>query len=738
MPRWLKALLIVAALAWAVVVYRPYLLGTDADSRGFLGGDLETLVEAAGPGDAQLVALQDMSAADYVQAAGAEGSFLGGASLALSRRLWGVNPSSAFIYRLENLLLLVALGLGLGHFVRRLLVPWTGLDHARAAARGVPVVMGLHPFTVHAVARIGARPEFLSMALGAWAAASYLRARQERKPGGVLLAGALAVLAHLAGGFGFGLAILLALAEGLAVQRYQSARRRVLRGLTTGLVFLGLASVELAVRGAFDVPLASQDRLPHAVGGVFERFAIVLVPLPLAGLLAVLPIALFLVAMHPALRAARAAPRLWGYLLFVWAGVLLATLLLHVGDSRVRFGDFTSAADLFPAAVIWCAGLVIVATGVQGFRRLVLPVALAVGLGVVSLAQAWTHTSAVRATHRVRSAVEAGALAALDLQRELAREGRGSAAGPSVIVLDPPSTERELPIDPFRAGIGFYLDPSLTGKSNKLQPPLLARPAALVAFARQPEFDVRRRGGLVVVRPRTSEASAAQVVRLPAPSPLEVPPLWRSDPLSPELNLDPLNFGAVVTVVEGAPPAGGLPTSLTFRGRASAPPAEGARGSSEGVWVRSRGRIEGRFDVGAELDWLLAGRITRVGFESGLARLASGQFHPDLLGLEQTGDVEFERVGRDWRTAIPAEGAELRPLVPDQDDQFVLVQLDLVSLALRELVADTSGAGQLRFADAEVGARAVAWMLERRVAGHTIWRTGGRTEGPAPAEPVIE
>lgn len=734
MPRWLKALLIVAAVLWAGVVYRPYLVGSDVESRGFLGDDLEVLVVAAGSEGAQVAALQDMDASDYLNAAGPEGSYLGGASLALSRRLWQVSESSATLYRLENLLLLLAIGLGLGQFVRRLLLPWTGLDHARAAARGVPVVMALHPFTVHAVARIGSRPEFLSMALGAWAAAAYLRARQERKPGGILLAGVLALLTYLAGGFGLGLAILLGVAEGVSVQRYQNGKRRCLRGLTTFAVFACIASVELFARRATLGPEGDLALGGYAIERIFERLGILLIPLPTPGVLQVLAVLLFLVAMHPALRAARAAPRLWGWLLFVWGGVLCATLVLKGGEAHVGLGDFTSAARLFPAAIIWCAGLVIVATGVQGFRRLVLPIALAVGLGCLSLAQSGAHTDAVRATYAARVAIENGAREAQELQKALAREGRGTTAGPSVILLRDEAVGGTAPlIDPFGAGVAFYLDRSLVAERFAVRPPLLATPAAFAAFAREPEFNERRRGGLVLVRgdadpsmPPGSSLSAFQ--RLPAPSPVEVPPLWRGDPQSPELNLDPFNFGAVLTVLDGPPGANELPTRLDFHGRA----ANDWGGSFEGVWVRSRGRIEGRFDVSSSLVWLLSRRVTRVGFESGLGRLATGHFYPglDSVNPKSSHPLTFEVVGDDWRIAIPADGAELSPLDQAASDEYVLVLLDLDDLSLRECVASTGTSGSLIFKNARPapGTGELAWSLERRVNGRVVWRTRGRVQ----------
>jgi len=715
MPRWLKTLLILAAVLWAGVVYQPYLLGADAESRGFVGDDLTVLVAAAGADPDQVTALQDMSAAEYLAAAGPSGSYLGGASLALSRRLWQVTESSATLYRLENLLLLLALGLGLGQFVRRFLIPWTGLDHARAAARGVPVVLGLHPFTVHAVARIESRPDILALALGAWAAASYLRARQERKPGGLLLAAAIAALAHLAGGFGVGLAVLLAVAEGLSVQRYQAGRRRLLRALTTFVLFTLVAGLELVARRAGGVAPEALDLMPRQLGGLFERLGILLIPLPTPGVLQVLAVLLFLVAMHPALRAARAAPRLWGWLLFVWGAVLTATLAVHVGAVRVGLGDFTSAADLFPAAVIWCAGLVIVATGVQGFRRLFLPIGLALGLGILSLSQAGAHTDAVRATQSVRAELERGADAALAFEAALAREGRSTAAGPSVIVLRGTTDEAEPElINPFTRGVADYLAPTLTGERRAVRPPLLATPAAFLAFAREPEFDERRRGGLVVV-------NGGEVIQVPPPAPVETPPLWRGDPLSPDLNLDPRNYGAVLAVVEL--PDDPLPTELAFRVRGQAE----RRGALEGVWVRTRGRVEGRFDVSLSLDWLLAERIARVSFESGLARVESGQFQAELAA---TTELTFTKEGDAWRVAVPTDGAELSPITEPASDRYVLVQLGLADLGLRELVADTETPGTLRFAGAEPGPGAgqTAWALERRIDGRVVWRARGRVQ----------
>ena len=156
MPSWLKNFLLLGAFLLLGSVYGPYLRGggddvTDATG-GFVGKDLLVLADAAGgraysASSVEPLPMQEMSLAAFAEAGG-RGSVLSGASMALSRRLWGVTGSSAKFYRLENLLLLLLAGLGLGNFVRRVLQPWTGADHGRAAARASRAKRSANPGSV--------------------------------------------------------------------------------------------------------------------------------------------------------------------------------------------------------------------------------------------------------------------------------------------------------------------------------------------------------------------------------------------------------------------------------------------------------------------------------------------------------------------------------------------------------------------------------------------------------------
>jgi hypothetical protein len=730
MPRWLKSLLLVLAFGWVVVVYAPYLRGIGPGSGGFLGSDLTVLVEAAGGAETsrlnpEPVPLQDMGARAYLAAGGERGSILTGASLAFSRRLWGVSESSATLYRLENLLLLLVAGLGLANFIRRLLLPWTGADHARAAARALPAVLFLHPFAVHAVADLSGRADLLYLAFGSWAAASYLRARQDRKPTRLIVACLLFLAAHLSGRFGLGLSLAIAVGEFASVQRYQPRRRRWSRALTTFVVFGMLASTELFVRSALGgTPQIVRPFSPGA-GSFFERFGILLLPVPTPGLTMALAVVLILGAMHPAMRAARWAPRLWGRLLGVWFAALCLTLFFGgpAPGGHVGLGDFSRVGTLFPSAVVLVAGLVVVATGVQGFLRLVLPIGLAVGFGLLSLSQAPMHMRAARATAHLRGDLEAAATRAGELRVELAREGRGSVAGPALLALRDPSEEEAL--DPFSGGIEHLLDASLTGHAPEpnVQRPRLLTSAAFVALAREPEFDELRRGGAVVV-------AEHELVTLGVPQSFVTPPLWRGTASLPDLDLDPLTIsGLVVTLPSERTETGAaLPESVSFSSRGASEPRHAA-----GLWLDSGGRTEGLFDLSSQLDWLLGGRIGRVGFDAGLARVEVGAFRPRSYA---SGDVlEPEVEDGDWRFPVPPAAARLQPIGSVDRDEFVLGILDLRALSLVELVADRSQDGVLLFPRAQAKLDAwsrgeVAFTLERRVDGRTIWRHSGRLSRP--------
>ena len=133
MPTWLRhvgsALLVALLLAYA---HSPTALS------GFVGEDYATIVAAeriAGPasgrGDTgRLEALFSVP--------GVDGHPVAAASLVLSDVLWSPaagGPLALLMPRLENLLLLCLAAWVIGRFVRRLLWPWVGTDHGRAAGR---------------------------------------------------------------------------------------------------------------------------------------------------------------------------------------------------------------------------------------------------------------------------------------------------------------------------------------------------------------------------------------------------------------------------------------------------------------------------------------------------------------------------------------------------------------------------------------------------------------------------
>lgn len=737
MPSWLKNLLLLGAILLLGSVYGPYLQvsgnpGSEATG-GFLGKDLLVLADAAGgqaysASSVEPLPMQEMSLAAFVDAGG-RGSVLSGASMALSRRLWGVTDSSAKFYRLENLLLLILAGLGLGNFVRRLLQPWTGTDHGRAAARALPAALVLHPLAVHAVADLSGRTELLGLAFSAWAAALYLRGRQERRSSQILLAGLLAIFASLSWGSGFGLALAIGIAEFVSARRYRPNRNSWRAAGLIALPFAICGLADLAMRLWFGVPLEGASPSLQWTG-VLERLGVLVVSVPGAGsvnpgLAMALAVCAFLLMMHPALRAARSAPRLWGWMLGLWfAGVLFAAF----GGASVDSMDFSRAETLLGATAVVTSGLVVVATGVQGFRRLALPMALAGSYALLSMGQSGGYLDAIRVTSELRRDLLQG----LDLAGELGMPGA------QILVVDPETLVGA--IDPFEGGIEHLLDPSLTGRNvdpQRREPKGLTS-EALLSFAREPEFDVLRITGVLLL-PVPGELVGPEVegalapprsgVLLPAPRTFEQQPSWTADPRSPSLNLDPFSIGALrVNAPSDRLGSSPFPASVAWSPKLA---VEG-QGQSEtrGTWIQRRNRDLGIFDLSADLNWLLAGQIGRMWFAEGLPRVDRCELLADLPGqlVGVDGLLSYEVDGGDWVFALPSEAADTQA---EGDSAWVLKLLDLVHLRHVVLTAESTAGGQLRFRGAARVASSfaptdLAWSLERQVNSLAIWRHRGR------------
>ncbi|MDG1499070.1 MAG: hypothetical protein P8N31_11820 [Planctomycetota bacterium] len=740
MPSWLNHLLLLGAFLLLGVVYGPYLRGAGSPNSeatgGFLGKDLLVLADAAGgrtysASSVEPLPMQEMSLKAFVDAGG-RGSVLSGASIALSRRLWGVTDSSAKFYRLENLLLLILAGLGLGNFVRRLLQPWTGTDHGRAAARALPAALVLHPLAVHAVADLSGRTELLGLAFSAWAAALYLRGRQERRSSQILFAGLLAMFASLSWGIGFGLALAIGIAEFVSARRYRPNRNSWRAAGLIALPFAICGMADLAMRLWFGVPLGGASPSLQ-VTGVLERLGVLVVSVPGAGsvnpgLAMAMAVCTFLLMMHPALRAARSAPRLWGWMLGLWfVGVLFAVF----GGASVDSMDFSRAETLLVATAVVTSGLVVVATGVQGFRRLALPIALAGTYALLSLGQTGGYLDAIQVTTELRR----------DLLLGLDQASESGKPGAQILVLDPAPLVGA--IAPFEGGIEHLLDPSLTGRNVDPQrrDPKGLTSEALLTFAREPEFDVLRKYGVLLlpvpgelVGPAVEGAPAPprRGILLPEPRAFEQQPPWTSDPRSPSLNLDPFSIGALRVQA----PSDRLDSSTPFPSSVTWSPKSAAesQGQSEtsGMWIQRRNRDLGIFDLSSDLNWLLAGQIGRMWLAEGLPRVDRCDLLADLPGQLIGGDglLNYEVDGNDWVFALPSEAADTQA---EGDSQWVLKLLDLVHLRHVVLTAESATSGQLRFRGAARAANSfaptdLAWSLERQVNSLAIWRHRGRVQ----------
>ena len=740
MPSWLTNFLLCGAILLLGAVYAPYLRGADGEdgSGGFLGSDLIVLADAAGgrvisATQIEPVPLQEMSLEAFVDAGG-RGSVLSGASMALSRRLWGVAESSAKFYRLENLLLLIVAGLGLGNLTRRLLLPWTGAEHGRAAARALPAALVLHPLAVLAVVDLSGRAELLGLAFAAWSAAIYLRGRQDRRPSQTLVAVFLAILASLTYGSGFGLALVIAVAEFVSARRYRPSRDSWRSALAMLALFAVFGLSDLGMRLWFEIPLGGSN-LSFSLGAVLERLGVLIVSFPQGGsaqygIGMALAVAVFLLMMHPALRAARSAPRLWGWLLSLWfLGVLFATL----GGTDVSISDFSHVETLLIATAAVTGGLVVVATGMHGFRRLALPILLAVSYALLSMGQSAGYLDAGRVTSELRRDL----LFATDYALE------HGMASPQILVLDPPLLVGAQA--PCEGGVEHFLDPSITGRNvnPNRHPPLALTQEALFAFAREPEFNTLRKSGVVLLLPPERFVGPTEDERklrprmphlLPKPRPLEQQPPWTADPRSPELTLDPFAITALIV----RPPADrlvtgvDLPTEVNWSTKSGSASPSDKEQSTPGAWVKRRGAAEGVFDLSRDLDWLMADLVGRMWFVEGLPRVGRCELLPALPGqlVGPDGNLTFELDGEDWLFAAPNLSADSLAAA-DAEDEWFLTLLDMVHLRTFEFAAEPQIAGRLRFEGvldtiSSWSTTDLAWTLERRVNSRTIWRHRGR------------
>ncbi len=678
---------------------------------GFIGADLPVLAHASRiawtePGVAPSDPRFDWNAVLH-----GEARPLAAASLALSSRLWsdaGTWPASAAAWlRAENLLCLLLAGWMIGRTVQRALVPWWGSEVARSASWASAMILATHPFAVPAVASPAARGDLLAIALGALAAAVFMRARQERSTPRLFFALLCAALCGLASDLALLLPVILAVLEYSSARRHRSIAARLRTALTTAVGFAVLVSLDLWIGASLGVARpaellaqgAGSPGIP-ALDCAVEKLGVLLLPVPpgihpavgytVAGLLALL-------ALQPALVAARSAPKLWGWILLAWTAAL-ALALLPNARTCVRAADFTNVHVLLPGAVVMAAGFAVTSTAVSGIRRTALPLVMCAGYAALahSAASSWPIASAelARFTH------------------DVARARQAYGADARVFVLSPPGSVAGLAV------LGDSL-PLVAGASAN--PGVGLDRATLYALSREPEFEMLCRDGLVVLLEPASGGSAGRpAIRLEPAEPSEGPLLWRDAGSSPVLGLDPRAHRAVrVTALPGASTT--EPPLMRWRSRSQ----EFENGSIEGVWIAGRDGSVAVFDLSRSLEWLAGKRIARIWFERSLSKIVSAEILADVAPLAHIAPPDVR--SDDWGFDSPPEAQLPRAL--HGEARWVVGVLDLGRYRYAEFVA-TQVAPELLFKGASEWERSsdgpIVWSLEYRVGGAAIARASGR------------
>jgi len=617
----------------------------------------------------------------------------------------------ALAWRIESLLILVGVALAARAFLVRLLEPRIGAQGARSAALVAALLLPLHPATPGAIAELAGRGEAAALLIGLVSGALFLRGRQQERDVLTVASFVLLVVAGFASPVAVGLGLGFAAAEFTAVRRHRVRSLRLRTAATTALVFCGgaglaqILSPGTAAPPPFAEPTLAATLRAHVLALAGELARVATSPVGALGAFAV-PLAggLLLLALQPALPAARSAPRLWGGILVSFCAALLAALLWS--------GSGASARGLVPVTV-WSVGLGLSITALARPWRAVRAGVLALGWAVLANAagRPWLEGSRVLADLRE----QVRALAPL--------------AGERVLVLDPPAPAG---LPPLTRDLGWVfqeaLVPGTEGSGFDPRRVCGLSSAAFLAWTRTDDFARARAEGLVVLaRMGESEGlgGGLRAVRVP---PARVEPArtsWRGAlKYTPEAALDPLAIGLVRLVAELATAPREI-ERLAWR----TPAAESARSGDSGSWrgfVSERGgRRVAEFDLERSLEWRLAGSVAALLVKNGVREIERGELLTRLP--EIPGPLVPLVVGGDWRFGPPELDVE--------GGRFVLGLLALHDLELLELPLEPdpdgpAGAlcarGAQRFvAHKARGEAPVAWELEYRVGPHALYRNRG-------------
>ena len=731
----LKRLLILAAclaLAWSA---HRSLLGA-----GFLGSDAAVLEDTQRAFEVEgAVAPWGVAAVDHRPVAAL--------SLAFSRSLRAAEGfytgGDAGRLRLEGLLLLIVAALGVRSAVARAMDPWTGREHARAAGIASGALLLVHPLLVPLAAHLPARGDAIALASSAWCVAFLLRGRQLRRATPLVFAFLLALLAAASSPsalilvpLGFGL-------EFVAAHRHRPMRARLRTALQVAGGTAAALLIEFVLRRAMQPPSFTTEVReaidPAAIlagdgGGLLrslavsaEKVGVVVLPVNTSGVGAVgygLAVLALLVALHPGIVAARAAPRLWGRFLAGWAVALVVLLLL---GSRERFlpaslGDLQGATFL---GVCMAVGLGTSATALAGLRRTLLPVSVGVMYAFLSAGSGATIE---------RAAAEVGALQ--DAVLEAAREDDWSR---TVVVLDPPRTVAGVHALRQAEDRSLASAPFVPRGSRAVEVIGLESESFWAVASGSPDFLALRSAGVTLLLPPPKAPGAngggadgsGERLAVRIASPRAETSLgdrgefgWVGEGASPaSRTFDPFEASVVRVIARAAGEEASSPLTrplVRWRGSAGAD----AEGTASGVWVRSpEGRTEAVFHPGGDLDWLAAGEVISVWFPGSLARPDAAVVSSVPWPLPET--VQPRVVGDDW--TFDLHGAALAQPLGEAPEEWVLWVVDPESGRSVELVAREAATGRLtvegaaRFHELDV-----LWILERRLDGVVVNRARGR------------
>jgi hypothetical protein len=641
-----------------------------------------------------------------------------------SRELWTADAvwsgAESLVLRLENLALLLIAAWGLMGLLRRAAEPWAGPEVARAAGHAAAGCVLLHPLLVSSVARLSAGGDLLALALAAWSGFAFLIGRQERRRHMVTVAWCLAVLAGLCSP----LALFLPLA--LAGLEYHSARRlrprlvRVRTSTTTLLVFTAAVLIE-AIGRAYLAPAGLRGLgagFPRAAPELWlERLGVLLMPGnvrgwgPSAPLLAGMA---SLVALHPALVAARSAPRLWGRMILAWAFALAVTVA-PTAATRITQDGLAGAHLMLPAVVVMAIGLGTCSTALSGWRRTFVPIAVGGLFAILGRSIAVPHAQAAQAV--------------ASLREDLIVAARGRAWSGTLAVVDPPLEVAGL--DPLEGHIQALLSPALApGERARGMRVFGLGFRAFEVWSRDPTFAALRETGLSVLldRAELGESGPGRVtVALLALGEERESATWVGEGRSTAgMVFDPL-LARHLTVT--ALPDASADQSPVVRWTADVSPDPGAEVS--GVWLEGDSAPVAVFDLERQPTWLLGGRIRSVWLAGELTSITAARITPGPRPLAARSRPE----GADW--IFDGHGTDL-PRALHGELEWRLGLLDLDRLRYIEFAPRQEAEGRLRFERAESWASArreagsaVVWCLDLALDGVTLARASGRV----PIEP---